>query len=266
MQDGYIKEKYHRIKEEGKSLLVGEHKYIICPFCQAEHEKKCCITRKELGYLFHCFRASCGKSGVVGEYYKSPVKDHFPSDRYKRYEGFLLKIPKHLWEERIGKYGINYAQTKFQGVKYAPDENRIYLPVFNYLGYQIGETLKAVEADQQPKNLSYRWTDVPLIHFPIGQRTSRTLVLVEDILSAMKVAQTHTCAALMGTHLSAAGFEMLKRNTIETIVMMLDGDALMASYKIANKYGSFAKFKIINTPEGKDPKDLSNEQIKILID
>jgi len=263
MPSGYTKEKFLQIKEEGRNLLVGERKYITCPFCQAEHEQKLCITRTESGFLFHCFRASCGRSGIVGDYYQSPVKEK-KTPEYRRYQGFLTKLPKNLWENHIQKYGISYMQAKFQGLKYAVDEDRIYYPIYNYLGYQIGETLKAI-GEVQPKNLTNKWTDVPLLNFPLGQRTSSHIVLVEDIISSIKVSVQYTAAALMGTSLTEAGFEMLMRNNFRVFTLFLDGDALLAAYKIANKYGPFAKFNIINTPEGKDPKDLSHEDITALI-
>ena len=265
MQSGYTKEKYSVIREEGATLQVGEHKYIICPFCQAQHEKKLCITRTEVGYLFHCFRASCGKNGVVGEYYKSPLKEDKGNKEYRRYEGFLLNIPEPLWKSQVSKYDISLQQLKLQGIKYAVDEDRMYYPVFNFLGYQIGETLKAI-GNAEPKNLTNRWCDTPLIHFPTGQRVSNKIVLVEDHLSAIKVGENYQCAALMGTYLTEAGFNLLKRHQLHTIIVMLDGNALLAAYRMANKYGAFAEFKIINTPEGKDPKDLSYEQIKTLIE
>lgn len=264
MQSGYTKEKYLQIKEAGQSLQLGEHKRIVCVFCNAEHEKSLSITRKEVGYLFHCFRAACGKGGIVGDYYKAPGKEEYTPDKYRRYTGFLVKLPKNLWEKHVHPYGISYMQTKFQGIKYAPDIDRIYYPIYNYLGYPIGETLKAI-GNIEPKNLTNKWTDVPLLNFPLGQRTSSHIVLVEDILSSIKVSTQYTAAALMGTSLSEAGFEMLLRNNFRIFSVFLDGDAIIQSYKIANKYASFAKFNIIKTPEGKDPKDLSHEEIKELL-
>lgn len=264
MRNGYTKEKYLQIKDECHHLLTGEHKYITCPFCEAP-EKKMHVTRTEAGYLFHCFRASCGKSGMIGDYYKSPVKDTVGPEKFNKYTGFLLNMPKPLWEKTLEPYGISFAQTKFQGIKFAPDENRIYFPIYSYLGYQIGETLKAIDKSVKPKNLTNRWGDIPLIHFPMGQRTSSHLVLVEDHISAIKLSWWYTSAALMGTHLSEEAFQMLIRNRFTEFTLFLDGDALLAAYKIANKYGSFAKFNIINTPEGKDPKDLPNDLLKTLV-
>ena len=53
------------IKERALSLGVGESTRVVCPFCNAHHEKSCSITRYPDYLYFRCFRASCGRAGAV---------------------------------------------------------------------------------------------------------------------------------------------------------------------------------------------------------
>ena len=239
----------------GQDLYLDETINTYCPFCEARHEKKFYITRTSTGLLYYCHRGTCGRHGIVGAEYTDVAGRK--RERFKVFKGNLITLPKEIWGEIFSKYDIGYDRCMEQGIKYAQEERRIYFPIYNERGYQIGENLKAVSAETQPKNLILRWSDYPNVHFPLRQEHGDSIVLVEDHISALKIAEVGYSAALMGTHLSTEVVRLFKSMEIKTLKVMLDGDAILPATKIYTDYKGLFDIKIIPLPLTLDPKDLS---------
>jgi len=238
----------------------------VCPACNGgtSNEQSMVISLFNTGEIkFNCHRASCGVAGncltnvsVVGKSSKAL------SPKDKAYSGVITKIPQDLWEDKFRKYDISEQELEEQGIVYALDINRIKFPVFDYRGYLIGENFKAVHSEK-PKVLLRKFNNVPVLHFPLGQKFTEELVLVEDQTSAIKVAGVAYCAALMGTNLSDDGLSQLARMGLTSIVLMLDGDTpgREATIKLHRKLSPFFRVKVVFIENLKDPKDLSKEEI-----
>lgn len=267
MQGGFTKEKFLQIKEMAADLAQGENRRFTCPFCEAEHERSLSVTRIPAGWVFNCFRGSCKRSGLVGDSYGVPVNSPPKEKEYKQYDGHLSNLPTYLWHTAISKYGISFPTIREQGFKYATDEHRLYLPIFNYNGFQIGEMLKAVSQKDIPKSITYPWSKYPLLHFPLKQCFSDTIILTEDIYSSIRTSEIGFSAALLGTNLTEEMFKLLKRIQIKKIVLLLDGDeaGIKASTRIYNKYNPFIPVHIKTLPQDHDPKDLSPFELSCII-
>jgi hypothetical protein len=63
------------ITYEALSLEVGNSIRMVCPVCNARHEKSFQITRTQSNLLYRCWRMACGVKGVVGSFtreYREP--------------------------------------------------------------------------------------------------------------------------------------------------------------------------------------------------
>ena len=231
----------------------------VCPKCGGgkDKERSFIITAFSHHIVYHCFRATCGATGAAAINSTGRVTAK-SKPKPRPYGGDLVPVPKDIWESVFAKYDISPEDLEEQGITYAPGINRIRFPMYNYMGYVIGENLKAVSSDQKPKTLINKFNDVPSLHVPLGRRLRESVVLVEDQISAIKVARVHPCMALMGTNLSDEGLKQLLVLGIKKVVLMLDGDdaGLKASIKLANTLTPFVEVVRCVLPRGKDPKDL----------
>lgn len=267
------KEINEEIKQLGKELELDETLRTVCLFCGggSEKERSFAITRKESLLLYYCHRSSCGKRGVVGGtciYREKSTQDNFKDKQYKfrEYKGELSEVADSAYKDYLGKYGITKQECVEQGIRFAKDISRIYFPIYDYRGFQYGENLKAISTEQKPKTLINRWTDGPLIHWPLGQKMEEVLVLVEDQISAIKTSKIVLSASLLGTNLKEEGLSLFRKIGITKIILMMDGDeaGYKATSKLNNMLSSFFKVYTSYLPLGKDPKDLSLEDLRRL--
>lgn len=267
------KEINEEIKQLGKELELDETLRTVCLFCGggSEREKSFAITRNTIGLLFYCHRASCRKQGIVGSVgmaarRKNPDSVEDKKYKFTEYKGELSEVADSTYRDYLGKYGITKQECIEQGIRFAKAINRIYFPIYDYRGFQCGENLKAISIEQKPKTLINRWTDEPLIHWPLGQKMAEVLVLVEDQISAIKTSKIVLSASLLGTNLKEEGLSLFRKIGITKIILMMDGDK--AGYKatstLNNMLSPFFKVYTSYLPLGKDPKDLSLEDLRRL--
>lgn len=105
------------------------------------------------------------------------------------------------------------------------------------------------------------------MHFPPATRQAGSLeqlILVEDILSATKVAQVAPAAALLGTTLSKADCLYLKSIGVRDVILILDPDAISTAIRIKHRVGGlFRNFYVV--PVVKDPKAYTTDELKSLL-
>lgn len=258
------------IRQLGKELEINETLRTVCLFCGggSGKERSFAITRNNVGILYYCHRASCGKYGILGDI-SVGKKSNTESDptnskhKFREYKGVLSELADFAYNDYLGKYGITKQECIAQGIRFAKDINRIYFPIYDYRGFQYGENLKAIVPEQKPKTLINRWTDGPLIHWPLGQKMAEILILVEDQVSAIKASKICTTASLLGTNLKEEGLSLFRKIGIEKIILMMDGDeaGYKATSKLNNMLSPFFKVYTSYLPLGKDPKDLSLDEL-----
>ena len=146
------------------------------------------------------------------------------------------------------------------------------MEICDYRGYRIGHVLRYYpelsprSPLRGPKAISY-WENrrVPLLHFEWhSEEESDSWVVVEDIVSAKRVAKYKNCIALLGTHLNDDSVSFLIDMGIKNIYIALDQDAWSVAYKLKEKYSLFFRnFSVITwSNTRKDPKDQTEEQLK----
>jgi hypothetical protein len=266
------------IKQEAISLPMGESMSITCPKCIEDFEiqgrpsntwnpnKSCSISRNKKGLLYKCHRASCGLSGFTGSitFDKSIDKKQFKPKEYP-YPTVALSNTQIKWFSN--KYGLFKSEILKNKFRFNPERKSIVMPIFNYLNYDVGVVDRDFFNGRKPKAISYWFNDVTKVHFPRGwdyqQSSGKAIpvVIVEDILSAIKVSRYLPCIALLGSHLSDDVVHHLHK-FFSKVLISLDDDAINNSLKAKRKYGVlFEDFKIIHTPQ--DPKDMSAKKLNI---
>lgn len=263
------------VKLLAADLRVGEDSgFIPCPFCRAEHEEKFSITRSETGLLYNCFRASCGASGFIGTGYWEAEYGEKPARPKRRpYLGKVLPLEGQDIKFFRDTWGLR--NTEGFGVT---DRDEYILPLLAPDGYRKGYVVRQPQwkgrstcprkgVEGKPRALTYK--DEP--HFSklswSHQRSSKHVVIVEDIISAWKISQV---GAARGVALNGAqmGYEDVKEVGAQrpgVVTVWLDPDATNAAYKIQSKWGLSFNFCHVVTSHS-DPKDMTEEEIKEKLD
>ena len=259
------------IKSNALDYEVDETVVGICPFCKAAHETSLSVTRTDQGLLYNCFRAACGAKGFI-----SSLAGTIPPDtkdiklkKFKVHEftGELEPLPKHVKDWMFKKYELTEEELNEQGIKFCRSENRLFMPVFDYRGEEFGGISKTLTAGVKKfKTINYFTRESNRLSYSRSGRTGEgAIVIVEDILSAIKVSRYKRAVALLGHTLSIPQIKEL-RNQTDSIILMLDGDVFHKAVQIKKKFGFyFRNFSVVYLSNGLDPKDLESNKLEEII-
>ncbi len=240
---------------------------ILCPYCQGGHSKErtFSIKREKIIVKFICHRGSCGQQGevlIVGAYLQPAQIVKKPYIMAPK----LKPLNDAQYELLLSRFGFSKDECIQAPWLWDNDKDRLWLPIHNlrqtdHLGY----TLRSFQSHVKRKALTIVDSQTePVADWNIRDSQSKTLIIVEDQLSARKVYRQFNCVALLGTHLSEALVRQIKIADFNTIVLCLDKDAFSTGLKHKKRYDElFAEF-IVKQPQI-DLKYLSNEEIKTLV-
>lgn len=235
---------------------------IVCPWCRGgqNQDQAFAVTRTDDGLLYICYRASCPHSGFIPAYGSSEARSGTVCKPVREFHRPLKALPNRLRRVLESKYELDWDTQKGQEWKYDYTKDRLYMPVFDYMGYQAGAVVKRLSDDKSiPKTVLYGENgQYHRLHYPrLPEKplvsAGNTLVVVEDIISAVKVSRILPCVALLGTHMSQdQACELASRYT--QLVIALDPDAYGKALLMADKYGIlFQDVSVLDMDQ--DPKD-----------
>lgn len=185
---------------------------------------------------------------------------------------FTREVPASGWKWLL-QYGLPYSYWKpFTG--YSPAEERLVLTVGNpikfsqgrYLGNDGGEKDGRGKWTRRPPRKWFFWGDGHGFVEVLGKTEDRSseVVLVEDLISAHKVAQVTPTICLFGTNvhdLAIKELQALKR----PVVLWLDGDQYSLLPKKINRLQTFLRHPVRYIYTEKDPKMFSTEEIRNIL-
>lgn len=242
-----------------------------CPAC---NRGSFSVTNNGNGILYNCFRNKCGIRGFI------PHANIIQS-------ASVTNEPKIKEYKPIDTVRLNAAQVRFfiqkfdlQGVReygfaWAPEYNRVYIPVRDWYGRDIGHLLRGYKELAEydgPKTLNFKHScTVPFAYYSFDCLRKSHIILVEDVISCLKVCKAIEngkdsvnalndigIVSLMGTNISSEMVRLLKGKIIS---LWLDADAFSKSLSLKENFTLlFPSVNVVYTKE--DPKDLSYEQIK----
>lgn len=243
------------------STKAGE----VCPACQGgeSKERSLSVSRRGGVLLFICHRNSCRFRGTEeGGGFDSSKSGAGSGSSRRRVDTTSLD------DATIGfmatKFGIPREVLKSAGLGWTGENDdrygrRISFPIYgpdfrkrgySYRSYQGAKPKSLIVLDEDAVASSwYRWL-----------RKSKVLVLVEDQVSAIKLAPYVHSLALLGTNLSDAKVEEINSITpqYEQVYISLDNDATYEAIKmqLANR----SKIKgLLVAALGQDIKDMNKE-------
>lgn len=208
----------------------------------------------------HCF--SCGyHRNVIGFKPKEKVngdenKAVLPSD-------FTREVPAHGWQWLL-QYGLSYSYWK-PFVGYSESHQRLLfivgqptrISIGRYIGKDANERAKVDQTFRKWRIWGNRQGMVELL----GPTHTGPVVLVEDIISAHKVAQVATCIPLFGTKIPGETINILMQLQ-RPVVVWLDKDQYQLLPPKLNRLQTFLTKDISYLSTDKDPKEYSIDQIK----
>lgn len=258
------------------SLNVGDTYRGKCPACG--HDNGFVVTRIVEGLLYCDHRVRCNLKGFIGS---TPMN----FSTFKDYNTFTpQEFYYDTWElttEQLHffrKYYLSLLQIIQAQWSWCDDLQRIVMPLFDIHGRDFGNCCRyyyeleeheikfknefsAKKYDKKTKAVMNFFANEVKLYYPYNFNSNADKVyLVEDIISAIRVNDiTHSCLALLGTHLD---FKKLERLQDKRIIFCLDEDATDKAYGFKKKYNLLFNKGIEVRELKKDPKDMTNTQIK----
>jgi len=257
------------VRALSSGLEVDKTAQELCPLCNGgvSGDKSLSLTRRSEGVLYNCYRAGCGFRGFEGTTYCLPTtskkkKKQFKPKKFTVPTGYLAPPHYQFWKDT---YGIEQHVLDRNGVRRIHERDSYMIPTMNERGYVTGCIDRAFWG-RKPKVIGYKFIDFPSLSFAYTNHSlkDKPLLLVEDMLSAMKAASFMPTAALLGTNISEKEINYLKKVT-DNIWLALDEDATGKAIDYKRKYnlyfGNF-QLKILS----KDIKDMSYSEIEELLE
>lgn len=212
------------------------------------------ITRTADGVLFNCHRVSCGlPPGFVGAGAAS-LHERPKESNLKPYEGELLPLSPLDIDFFEKKYEVRLVSGDC--AIHANEDDEYVLPIFGpemYIrGFNErqpwpGSPRKGVHGKSKSK--VWMHCDKPVQSTYLGDESSRTVLLVEDQLSAIKAAQHASVShavALMGAHLDIPRVREIALLRPYEVLLALDTDATSTAFRLAREYGlAFPKMRVV---------------------
>lgn len=253
-----------------------------CPFCGGggNKDRAFSITRTdEVTVLYDCHRASCGRSGRVS----SPgihiprldpktiiVSDNSPVSvrkfTPKEYRGNLGELGTKWLSSLSNRFGLEPEELLDEGWREDIETGRLVYPIRSSIGLRRGfETRRAPWHDAGiPKTIAYREHDCPWVGWFRGIGTG-PVVLVEDMVSALKVSRQYQVACLMGSHIGIEHiWEISSVHKEAGIILALDRDATEKAERFVRDW-QFVLSNFRHVLLSNDLKHSSDKEIKEII-
>lgn len=217
------------------------------------------ISRDNLGVLYHCFRSSCKNSSgflpdITLEYIPKKVFTPKPYSYpllpvINEQKQFLLD--KGFTEEEIARH-----------IKYNSTRNTYVYDIKDMQARIVGYVDRDYSSRRDVKAITYWFNDVPKIHFvePVT-KSNPSILIVEDIPSAIKAQRYVQSVALLGSYISMEQAQLLRKIT-DTVYLALDEDATRTAVMLQKRYGFYFKNFIVLPLSNKDIKDMDDTELK----
>lgn len=274
---------YESIRLIARGLANGESARGVCPFCHGgrHKEESFIVTRQGTDALYVCHRASCGLKGrlaVSGDPVKLRPAKEKPKEHQLRCNTYPLT--QQTREALRARFEFTGPVVDYYGMV-ETWEGDIIIPIYNSRGLVQGHERK-VKDPGKAKAIRYNGLDadglgwynsmpsyaLPAEFVPKAYRERRfvdhSLIIVEDLYSAMKANAFIHSVALLSSHLSPEQAALIASMDYERVLLALDQDATAKAAALARRYrGVLPNLQVL--PLRADIKDTSYGQVGTLI-
>lgn len=222
------------IKLEGQMLRDGESRRILCPYCNGgrSRESSMILTRDGPSIKAWCFRASCQRgTKIVSSTTRTdePAKAKVP----RRYDGATYFPSDGTFEYLYNKYHLTEEMCTYYDLRENEDGD-IVIPTWGPTGVRSGWIVR--RRNKTPKVLSFvdMATHGSWYHpAPLDLRATKdyaedTVILVEDVFSAMRANGWCASIAILGSYVHKDLVQSLASplgSEYKRIILALDPDA-----------------------------------------
>ena len=253
-------------QEQAELLRCGSRRRIQ----HCKDDNSMLISHDLKGRAAHCFR--CGFHGFIPHGFQriadlmrraKEFKEQSEGKELVLPSDYTLVVPPRARAWYL-QYGITAELAELYGIGYTEYFDRVVLPV-----YEDGELhavqMRAVDADVKPKYLNPSAIPIQDVLFESEEGSSDWGVLVEDILSCIKVGQVISASSSLGTKMSDARTWKVSEKYKNCFVWY---DSDLAGRTGARK--AIAKLELLgvnclNVKTPKDPKCYTRREIKQIL-
>lgn len=256
--------------EAAKRLPFG-HKVRMAHDCSETRDMT--VSHGERGYSAYCFR--CGNVGFEAHGYQNLAEiQRMRELNSLAQERHSNELPRDL-SERIPpeqgrwlfKAGISVHRAASLGMGWSEKLQRIVIPLYSRDGELLYWQARATLKGQTPKYINPPISKADLLYWVSptddGSAEKQTVVVTEDILSAIRVGKHCTSASILGTKTSDQQAAQL--SAYDEVIYWLDPDAAGREGAQAGvrKLGLATAARTIESDV--DPKNLSDRRIRELL-
>jgi hypothetical protein len=262
---------YAAIKAEGAGLGDGVTSSVVCPFCSGGKTKEVSfsLTREGMNLLYLCHRATCGRKGRVWLGEKPPEQAQKPSFTPRIFDS----PTRILTDDEMGilwnSYRLGYPDVNRHGLRASISAvARLVVPVRapdgRVRGFETRWLVPKGGTGHGAKTLHYRHTEDPWQgwFFPRDEREYKVVVMVEDVLSAIKVSRQFPAVSVMGSYVDRPRImEVIKTSPRACIKLALDKDATGKALEFKEKFRFFVPDLQV-VPLDRDMKYMDDDEIR----
>ena len=269
------------IQELAQTVSEGQTGRFLCPVCEggSDSEKTLTVTRRSSTEAFYnCFRAKCGLGGghiaifegVDGALLRPKSKKPTKHNPVHNLAG-LDKEVVAFFGERFHITPALLAYARFQ----TTFDRRIYMPMFDTNRLKRGGVVRKYKELYQgrreyasiPKAMTHylpKSDEIALSWYykkRHRRKNSDTLLIVEDIPSALRLVDHVDAVSLLGTALGDDKQKEIRRLMYDRIYIALDEDATDKAIRIKKQCSLYLPSLSV-LPLETDIKDMTPEQVE----
>lgn len=226
--------------------------HLPCPRCNSKD------NMADYTDSYYCF--GCGYSKVKKDL--DSLRSRIEGNKEKETSGIMLETSSILPPIAL-KWLLSYGLTKQEIEQFTWEPTKNLLVLYNSESYWQGRNFK------EGSNVKYlSQGKKPLLFYEKGvivqNPTNKTLVFVEDIVSAVKVSRFATSSPLLGSSVPLETILKCLEHDFDRTLIWMDRDKAKESLK-ASKQASQILGNVQSVITELDPKELDNETIRRLI-
>lgn len=226
----------------------------LCPKCNGGRSKETTLSVGRSGgsLWWRCHRASCGWVGKDSNASTSLPGETHSTKKSRSVSLDRQRLPSPLKHELMEKYSLDEETLGRAGWSYTPDYlvrfpeggsksygPRVIFPLYGPAGQVRGEQFRSYSGHNK-KAMIDGLTDQQMTSWYRWRRYGRVLTIVEDIPSAVRIAQAGVDSlALCGTILNFDRVKEIREQEYLSIHLALDNDAFNQAVRYASSFGKY---------------------------
>lgn len=250
-----------------QNLPLGHKTRIPCSKCGTD-DKSLLVNHGNKAYNAYCFRCGQNPFQMKGEQSLAELK-RIKELNHNAYTQKLsaLELPSDYTTEiplqgRLWLYkgSITESTWKTYGIGYSEKLQRVVLPVYNSIHKLVWYQCRAIHNGQSPKYIQPSSNRETILFQSLNSGNCKRAIVVEDILSAIRVGKQQMAYSLLGTKITTAQANYLSKYSRVTTWLDPDKAGTKGAYNIRKALQLVTK--VDNIVTDKDPKCLSDKEIR----